>query len=81
MASMITKKGISGHLSVRELAALLKLCPDQDAYVCVPNAAVMDNYRHDPFRSVVGVRATDSASVELIATPDASASLGAFGWY
>ncbi len=81
MAEMITKKGIRGKLSVRELIALLKLCHDQDADVCVPNDCVLDNYRHSPFRSVIGVRATDSASVELVASPASDAAFGAFGFY
>jgi|HubBroStandDraft_5_1064220.scaffolds.fasta_scaffold46044_1 hypothetical protein len=87
MAHMITKKGIpksvmgSKNLSVRELITLLKLCPDQDAWVVVPDSPAMDDHRHDPFRSVAAVRATDSATVELVATPGADAESGAKGLY
>jgi hypothetical protein len=53
-------------LSVRELIALLKKCPDQDAWVVLPESPLLDDYRHDPFKNVVGVRATYSATVELV---------------
>jgi hypothetical protein len=53
-------------LSVRELIALLEKCPDKDAWVVLPESSDLDHYRHDPFRLLVGVRSTDSATVELV---------------
>jgi hypothetical protein len=53
-------------MSVRELINVLKECPDPDAWVVMPESAALDNYRHDPFRKLVGVRATGSATVELV---------------
>ena len=61
-------------LSVRELIALLEKCPDQDAWVVVPETPALDNYRHDPHHNLVAVRATGSASVELVVAE-------ARGWY
>jgi hypothetical protein len=53
-------------LSVRELISFLKKCPDKDAWVVLPESPKLDEYRHDPFKKVVGVRATNSATVELV---------------
>jgi hypothetical protein len=64
MAKMIAvyKEG----LSVRELITALKKCKDQDAWVVLPASPALDDCRHDPFKRLVGVRATDSATVELV---------------
>jgi hypothetical protein len=53
-------------LSVREVITLLKKCPDQDAWVVLPESPKLDDYRHDPFKKMVGVRATGSATVDLV---------------
>ncbi len=53
-------------LSVRELIAVLKKCPDKDAWIVLPESPLLDDYRHDPFKKVVGVRATNSTTVELV---------------
>ena len=53
-------------LSVRDLIALLKKCPDKDAWVVLPESPELDGCRHDPFKNVVAVRATNSATVELV---------------
>jgi hypothetical protein len=53
--------------SVRELITFLEECPNKDAWVVFPESPKLGGGGiHDPFRKIVGVRATNSATVELV---------------
>jgi hypothetical protein len=67
MAKMIAvyKEG----LSVRELITVLKKCKNQDAWVVLPESPALDEYRHDPFKKLVGVRATTAICLQSVSAP------------